>query len=173
MFSSNSRGNYAPLGDEANGNRGSKFGSNTYMVQRYMPEGRTIFRVILGCTFALGIIALLKTTGGRVTKLFPQGYGCDYSSKYDCSQCLAGIEETKDQVVDATWKFDWRRDGEKFGLSESQCDAAFPGLWRDMELALEKRNGVNVTMEELDQAMEGEGAIRCMIYDGKVGSLLP
>lgn len=159
MFSSSSRGNYAPL----NGEKGPQ------MIQRWMPEGRTVFRIILGCTFALGIIALLKTTGttGHVGKYFPKGYQCDQSSKYnDCSQCFGAAEDAKE--TDHGWAFDWQRDGGKYGLSENQCDVAFPGLWKDLDLALERRNGVNVTMAELDDNMEGEGAIRCMIIDGQV-----
>ena len=161
MFSSNSRGNYAPLNEEGKG-------SGTQMVARWVPEGRTIFRIILGCTFALGIIALLKTTGtGSVHKYFPHGYQCDQSPQYDCAQCNSASEDAKG-LSEQGWKFDWQRDGTKYGLSESQCDVAFPGLWKDIELALEHRKGENVTIQELDDSMEGEGAIRCMVYDGEV-----
>ena len=170
MFSS-SRGAYAPLNDDVNGHRSSKFGHTPHMVQRFLPESRTFFRVLLGATFALGIIALLKTTGtsDKVRKYWPQG--SEDSCDFDCSLCPSRVDETKDIQVDSKWKFDWRRDGPKYGLSESQCDAAFPGLWKDMYISLEKRNGVNVTLEEFDESMEGEGAIRCMIYDGQVRTL--
>lgn len=162
MFSTSSRGNYAPLNDEGKG-------THTHMVTRWMPEGRTIFRIILGCTFALGIIALLKTTGTteNVQKYFPHGYQCDQSPHYDCAQCHSAAEDAKG-VSEQGWKFDWQRDGGKYGLSENQCDIAFPGLWKDIELALEHRSGANVTIQELDDSMEGEGAIRCMIWDGQV-----
>ena len=172
MFS-NSRGNYAPLHEEANGHRFSKLGANTHIVQRWLPDGKTLFRIILGCTFALGVIAVLKTTGTsesvrRIVTSNSKGSSC---STPDCAKCFSAAADAKEDVG-AHWAFDWKRDGFKYGLSESQCDVAFPGLWQDLDTALDTRNGANVTMEELDDSMEGEGAIRCMILDGQVSHSL-
>jgi hypothetical protein len=68
------------------------------------------------------------------------------------------------------WAFDHRRDQRNFGLSDEQCDAAFPDLYREIDRAVAWRrnsNLRNITAADLDVSWKTE-MLRAMIFDGQV-----
>jgi hypothetical protein len=72
----------------------------------------------------------------------------------------------------AAWAFDARRDQRNFGLSDDQCNAAFPDLYYEIDRAAAWRRGLghrNVTPDDLDIKWKDE-MLRAMIFDGQVGS---
>jgi hypothetical protein len=70
----------------------------------------------------------------------------------------------------AAWSFDHRRDQRNFGLSDDQCDVAFPDLYREIDRAVAWRRGSglqNITPADLDVKWKAE-MLRAMIFDGQV-----
>jgi hypothetical protein len=68
------------------------------------------------------------------------------------------------------WSFDHRRDQRNFGLSDDQCDAAFPDLYREIDRAVAWRRGSglhNITPADLDVSWKTE-MLRAMIFDQQV-----
>ncbi|KAF2136318.1 uncharacterized protein K452DRAFT_237718 [Aplosporella prunicola CBS 121167] len=64
------------------------------------------------------------------------------------------------------WSFITVRDSRNYGLSEAQCDAAFPRLWSDIERGLAYRKEVgNITVEDMELNWRQEAVVRAMIYD--------
>jgi hypothetical protein len=69
-----------------------------------------------------------------------------------------------------SWSFDHHRDQRNFGLSDDQCDAAFPDLYREIDRAVAWRKNSklrNITPEQLDVSWKTE-LLRAMIYNGQV-----
>ena len=65
--------------------------------------------------------------------------------------------------------FDPQRDSHKYGLSDSQCDAAFPGLFDEItESAARRRDIGNVTRKELDAYATQGISLRAMIHSGRL-----
>ena len=63
------------------------------------------------------------------------------------------------------WKFDYKRDGRKHGLTESQCDAAFPLLYHEIDRAVKYRRRVGKLVEsEVDVGWRGDGIVRASIH---------
>ena len=66
------------------------------------------------------------------------------------------------------WKFDVTRDGDNYGLSPSQCSAAFPKLYTDIEEMVSRRRSNHISKAHFD-SVEGDHvnfSIRAMIYNG-------
>lgn len=65
------------------------------------------------------------------------------------------------------WQFQYGRDDRNAGLSQTQCTAAFPGLFEDVERATKywEGNG-NIPTAALDNVKLVKGMTRAMIYDG-------
>jgi hypothetical protein len=79
--------------------------------------------------------------------------------------------QSTDQLPEG-WVFDTKRDERKYGLSEAQCDAAFPDFYKEIDRAVafrkEKKLG-DVRVEDVDIEWRQEGEIiRIMIYDRQV-----
>lgn len=68
------------------------------------------------------------------------------------------------------WEYDVARDGENFGLSDEQCDAAFPDYYHEIDRAVAWRADQNLSNIESDQLSTSwrEELVRIMIYDRKV-----
>jgi hypothetical protein len=65
--------------------------------------------------------------------------------------------------------FDFRRDATNYGLSESQCNAAFPDLFKEIERAVQYREKVGkMSVEELDVGWRGDGIVRAMIHKNRL-----
>lgn len=69
------------------------------------------------------------------------------------------------------WRFDAERDGKNYGLTDDQCDAAFPGLFEDINTSVErqKKKG-SLTVQDIDATSRLPNTTRAMIYDNEVGA---
>ncbi|KAI9831932.1 MAG: hypothetical protein M1819_004654 [Sarea resinae] len=67
------------------------------------------------------------------------------------------------QRFDGVW--DYRRDARDLLLSPAECDAAFPGLFEEVERAVKDRMGKNITVEEVDAIPKRNGYVRAMVFD--------
>lgn len=66
------------------------------------------------------------------------------------------------------WDWDWRRDAGNLLMTDEQCGAAFPGLFVEIERAMDTRKENKITFEELDAIKPQYGYGRAMIYDQQV-----
>lgn len=70
---------------------------------------------------------------------------------------------------EAVWTFNTTRDEKLHGLSEDQCDAAFPGLYMEIERAVNYRKRVgSITIEDVDISWKDDGVVRAIIIDQQV-----
>ena len=68
------------------------------------------------------------------------------------------------------WDFDVVRDGDDYGLSDSQCSAAFPKLYSDVDEMVSRRRQNHIAKADFD-AVEGDHvkrSIRAMIHNGEL-----
>jgi hypothetical protein len=72
---------------------------------------------------------------------------------------------------DESWVFNYRRDGNNYGLDKDQCQAAFPGLYEDIDRARKhwKKKG-KITERDLSSFEMTKGMVRALIHDGQVSS---
>jgi len=67
------------------------------------------------------------------------------------------------------WEFNATRDAYNYGLSPEQCDAAFPGMWAELDRAVAHRKNVgNITPAHVTIDWKIDGIVRAMIYDRQV-----
>jgi hypothetical protein len=53
-------------------------------------------------------------------------------------------------------------------LTDTQCDQAFPGLFKEIDRAVEHRRNKAITMQEIDDIVPSNGYVRAMIYEQQV-----
>jgi hypothetical protein len=78
-----------------------------------------------------------------------------------------------DSLLDG-WDFITQRDERNFGLSNEQCEKAFPDYYKEIDRAVTyfQEKG-NVTEEEVDIEWRGGEIVRVIIYERQVGSRSP
>ncbi|KAF2000766.1 hypothetical protein P154DRAFT_522358 [Amniculicola lignicola CBS 123094] len=100
---------------------------------------------------------------------------CEYSTTFQCDTCLECAASqypvlpsnaTSDE--DERWVFQYRRDANNYGLDEDQCQAAFPGLYEDIDRAKKYRGKRKVTEQDLSSFDLTKGMVRAMIFDGEL-----
>lgn len=76
------------------------------------------------------------------------------------------------EALPEAWTFDTKRDEREYGLSDVQCDAAFPNFYKEIDraVAFRKENDLGrVKEEDVDIEWRGGGEIiRLMLYDRQV-----
>ena len=78
-------------------------------------------------------------------------------------------------ISSTDWEFKWERDERNLGLSEEQCQAAFPLQYAEIERARDwhaSQGGISEDQIKLwiNEPDKAHGQIRIMIYDGDVSS---
>jgi hypothetical protein len=68
---------------------------------------------------------------------------------------------------DGQWNF--TRDARNLLMNDSQCDLAFPDLFKEIDRAVESRKRKPITFKEVDSVQPIRGYNRAMIYDNQVG----
>jgi hypothetical protein len=69
------------------------------------------------------------------------------------------------------WDFDTKRDERDFGLSNEQCEQAFPDYYKEIDRAVAYfQDKGNVTEEEVDIEWRGGEIVRVIIYERQVRS---
>ncbi|KAF2110169.1 glycosyl transferase family 90-domain-containing protein [Lophiotrema nucula] len=135
--------------------------------------------LLLVCSIIYGTRTENRSLPPLVQEVLPAGRClCEFSTTFSCDTCLEcaasqtslpGVNATTDE--DEAWVFNYRRDANNYGLDEDQCQAAFPGLYEDIERARKFRGRHNkVTEQELSSFRLSKGMVRAMIYDGEVSS---
>lgn len=68
------------------------------------------------------------------------------------------------------WRFDYKRDNRNYGLSEEQCELAFPGLYKEIDRAVAHRleKWGKITPDEVDVGWSGGGIVRAMIHNNQL-----
>lgn len=70
-----------------------------------------------------------------------------------------------------SWEFNHSRDAGGFGLTSEQCNLAFPGLFTEINRAVEYRENIGaVTPKDLDTTWKKEDIFRASIVDQQVGN---
>jgi len=70
------------------------------------------------------------------------------------------------------WVFNSTRDAGNYGLSTEQCDAAFPGLFQELERAASYRKAVGrITLDDVDPSWTKAGVVRAMIVEQQVSRI--
>ena len=76
------------------------------------------------------------------------------------------VDPAKPEVVREDW--DFVRDARNFLMTDTRCDEAFPGLFKEIDRAVEVRKESHVNKKELDSIKKVKGYMRAMIYDQQV-----
>jgi hypothetical protein len=103
---------------------------------------------------------------------------CEFSTTFTCDTCLdcaanqANIVANATEEEDENWVFSYRRDAHDYGLDEDQCQAAFPGLYEDIDRAKRYRKATlgKVTEQDLSSFELTKGMVRAMIYESEVST---
>lgn len=70
---------------------------------------------------------------------------------------------------DHDWAFDYARDRRSHGLSQEQCEAAFPLLYNEIDRAVAYRRAIGkVSEEDVNAEWRREGIVRAMIRDNQL-----
>lgn len=94
-------------------------------------------------------------------------YSRSYPTVWPTQHYLSGQEGSFDGI----WNFE--RDAKNLLLSDAQCDAAFPGLFKEVDRAVEQRRKNYITINEINEIKRDNGYVRGMIYDQQVSALIP
>ncbi|PGG99360.1 hypothetical protein AJ79_08554 [Helicocarpus griseus UAMH5409] len=110
-----------------------------------------------------------------LNQLIPAGHcACQQSTTFNCSSCLAPLYDPISSANESSqqWTFQYGRDDRNEGLHRDQCQAAFPGLFEDINRAVEfwKSRG-GITRRDLDKISLRNGMARGMIYEGELRAL--
>ena len=130
----------------------------------------------------IAVVVLLIVYGTRsdydelnpfVGELLPAGHClCHASAAIECSTCLDRVNSPTtaldtDKPTDS-WEYEYGRDDSNEGLSPDQCNAAFLGLFEDIDRAVKLRKDNHIEEEELSSMKMYKGMVRAMIYKGEV-----
>lgn len=66
------------------------------------------------------------------------------------------------------WTFNTARDGDYLGLSEDQCNIAFPKQYTDIQINVAYLTSYPITLSDLDTQDQRDHRIRAMIYNGEL-----
>ena len=103
-----------------------------------------------------------------LTQLIPAGHcACQSATVFECSSCLKPQNPALDNTPSPSWEYQYGRDDRNEGLADDQCNAAFPGLYEDVNRGVKywSENG-NITMGTLNDVHLVNGLTRAMIYKG-------
>ena len=93
-----------------------------------------------------------------------------YNQKHSNNPFLSHFKSSFTGVNFGTWEFDVVRDGDNYGLSDSQCSAAFPKLYSDVDEMVSRRENNHISRTDFD-SVEGDHvqkSIRAMIHNGEL-----
>lgn len=68
------------------------------------------------------------------------------------------------------WEFVVDRDGENYGLSEEQCQIAFPKLFYEVDKSAAAREKKKIAWKEVDNTVIEDGMVRALVHQGEVFS---
>ena len=130
--------------------------------------GASLLALILW-TFWYGMNSDRDDIHPLLTQLIPAGHcACETATVFECQSCL-NHSYSLDPVPSAYWEFRFERDGKNRGLTERECNAAFPGLFEDVDRAVKFwwLRGT-ITQHVLDEIQLVDGMTRAMVYDSNL-----
>lgn len=102
-------------------------------------------------------------------QVIPAGHAtCEKATIFQCSSCLEQNWATNRNDTDI-WSYQYGRDDRNEGLSESQCQVAFPGLFEDIHQGTnywQHRRQTTIAPRMLDRIDVKHGMTRAMIFNG-------
>lgn len=101
-----------------------------------------------------------------VIQFYPSKDPSGTSSKWTGTPPYTYTGPTK-YKFNGTW--DFRRDEKNYHLDDVECQEAFPGLFDEVDRAVEDRRDRTITFEEVESIPRINGYVRGMIYDQEVG----
>ncbi|OQE42317.1 hypothetical protein PENCOP_c004G03981 [Penicillium coprophilum] len=139
---------------------------------------RMIFAVVIGTCGVLIYLIWFGMNSDRdnvprlLTQLIPAGHcTCQSSTSFQCADCLTCLASPPPVQPDhlATWSFQYGRDDQNLGLSQSQCQASFPGLFQDIQRGVKywKSRG-HIARDDLNTAPFEDGMARAIISNGEL-----
>lgn len=75
---------------------------------------------------------------------------------------------TKLETTTAKWIFNTARDSDDLGLSEEQCNIAFPKQYADIQNNIANLTSNPITLSDLDAQDQHDQRVRVVVYDGDV-----
>ncbi|KAI9758252.1 MAG: hypothetical protein M4579_003111 [Chaenotheca gracillima] len=135
--------------------------------------------VAIVLTFVLMIVFGMRSDYDEmhpfVAELLPAGHClCHASSNFECGSCLeqdrcaVSSNATNFAPADDEWVYTYGRDDGDESLTPDQCGAAFPGLFEDVDRAVDRRSNDPITSQELANLKMYKGMVRAMIYEGEL-----
>ncbi|KAF2212123.1 hypothetical protein CERZMDRAFT_98037 [Cercospora zeae-maydis SCOH1-5] len=104
-----------------------------------------------------------------LTQLIPAGHAtCQQATLFECESCLEP-QYAVNESDRSTWNYRYGRDDRDEGLSDAQCNTAFPGLFEDINQGVKywsQKRQTKITAQMLDQINMKNGMTRAMIYGG-------
>lgn len=107
-----------------------------------------------------------------LTQIIPAGHcSCQSSTVFQCSECLTCLDSSSSISPNdpPEWSFEYGRDDRNLGLTESQCQASFPGLFQDIHRGVKYWKSLGgVSKEDIDNTPLESGVVHAMIYNGEL-----
>ncbi|KAI5365280.1 Putative glycosyl transferase CAP10 domain-containing protein [Septoria linicola] len=104
-----------------------------------------------------------------LTQVIPAGHAtCQQATLFECSSCLEQ-HDAANKSDPGLWQFEYGRHDRDESLSESQCEAAFPGLFEDIHQGKhywQQKRQTKITPALLDGINIKNGMTRAVIFDG-------
>lgn len=85
------------------------------------------------------------------------------------SQAHCG-QETHTTLPNGSWEFVAQRDALNHGLSDEQCQLAFPKLFVEVDKSVSLKQDARIAYKDLDSREVEDGMVRAIIDQGQVGS---
>lgn len=124
--------------------------------------------VIVGTTLAVLVLVFMLSMGDADVGRYPIRPG-----SLSDGTAGAGTDGTagaagEDGGGTAGWEFVVDRDGENYGLSEEQCQIAFPKLFYEVDKSAAARQKKKISWKEVDNTVIEDGMVRGLIHQGEV-----
>ena len=133
--------------------------------------GGTLFILMIVWTFWYGVNSDRDDISPLLAQLIPAGHcACETATVFECPSCLSYSQApvfNPDPL--SHWQYAYEKDSRNEGLSEDQCNAAFPGLFEDVNRGVNFwRQSGNITQQTLDEIPLTKSMTRAMIYKGNL-----
>lgn len=136
---------------------------------------RTI--ALWGTLFFLISAALILWTTSKGAPEFAQDYLEDAAEYIDSHRAHKDLQRPTTtpppshlQPTQDGWVFDYKKHGRHYGLTEEQCNFAFPDLYREIDRAVDHRKNVagEITQDETNVEWRGDGMVKAQIHDNQL-----
>lgn len=133
--------------------------------------GMTCFATVIIYTIWYGMNSDRDDIHPLLTQLIPAGHcACETATVFECPSCLSHSQgPLLDSSPSSHWEYVYERDAQNEAFTEDQCNAAFPGLFEDVDRGVKfwGLNG-NITQQSLDVVQLVNSMTRAMFYKGNL-----